>query len=125
MHSDTETIDALFHTDSPFRPALERAEMLDTLQQSIRDLRRQDSNEGRVTYVTEAKTLMSVMRRASMLDAATDACYRAIVLNEHRNAIERCRAAGEAVDPHVADRVDFQLAQLVTDGFPPQQDFPQ
>ncbi|NNB33895.1 hypothetical protein [Pseudomonas fragi] len=120
-----ETIDALFDADPAPRPSLERAEMIDTLQQSIRDLRRQDSNEGRVTYVTEAKTLMSVMRRASMLDAETDARYRAIILDEHRQAIERCRAAGELVDPSVAGRVDFQLSHLMRDGYLPQKDFPQ
>lgn len=125
MLRPSQTIDALFHADPPLRSALERAEMIDTLQQSIRDLRRQDSNEGRVTYLTEAKTLMSVMRRASMLDAATDARYRAMVLDEHRLAIERCRAAGEVVDPYVSDRVDFQLSHLVRDGYPPQKDFPQ
>lgn len=96
-----------------------KEQLLSELDATVNDLLRQDKNEGRVRYYSEAKILIKVLVSLGWLSQNEAVQWRADMHAAHQKAIGSCQENGEVVDVHAIEQAAFRLKLLAKDGILP------
>ncbi|KJS27875.1 MAG: hypothetical protein VR76_08430 [Pseudomonas sp. BRH_c35] len=92
----------------------DKSDMLWELDSTIKDLARQNSTEFRGRYFGESRGILRTLYLLGMVDEVEHAELKVKIDAAHQQAIAQCEAAGESLDPVVAQKEAFR-SQLNVD----------